>query len=200
MPGQRVSLGLWGAENAFVISNVRNPCALYVSLWAFGIEGKGRYHQNFVAAHKHDPVLSRVFSTTPADHRAMANFTRASQGELSRRYREYVPDLAAVDCWVHTENMEADVGRCLLRFAAQAGPEMRQQQRRAAREAVADYNVHGTSHGPRSVHDDDPCSGVVLRQDAHVFDNLRLLLKPDDGGHASGLRHEQRARPPCRQW
>ena len=68
---EREPVTLKDAEDAFVISSVRNPCALYVSLWAFGLEGKGRYRQKFVAEHSNDSVLSRVFSTTPSDHRAM---------------------------------------------------------------------------------------------------------------------------------
>lgn len=191
---ERDPVTLKHAEDAFVISNVRNPCALYVSLWAFGIEGKGRYHQSFVAEHQNDTVLSKVFSTTTADHRAMAAFTRASQGEFSRRYREYVPDLAAVDCWVHTENMEADLARCLLRFATEAGPEMRHRfaERRAPGKAVAEYNVHGTSHGLcHEYFDNDPSlKALVLHQDAHIFDNFpeyshKCCSKPDDGARAS---------------
>ena len=42
----------------------------------------------------------------------MAAFMRASQGEFSRRYREYVPDLAAVDCWVRraASNLVTTIG------------------------------------------------------------------------------------------
>ena len=173
---EREPVTLADAALAFIISSVRNPCAFYVSLWAFGIEGKGRYRQSFVAEHRNDSVLSNVFSTTPADHRAMAAFTYASQGEFSRRYREYVPNLTAVDCWVHTETMDLDVGRCLHRFAAEAGPPMQHRlaERRGPGKALADYNVHGTRHGPCDEYYDDAPSlrAMVTRGDAHVLDHF----------------------------
>ena len=52
----------------------------------------------------------------------MRKFTRASAGEFSRRYRDYVPNIGAVDCWIHTERLDDDLRHCLAAFAQQAQP------------------------------------------------------------------------------
>jgi hypothetical protein len=108
------------ARESYVISSVRNPCSMYVSLWAWGIMGHGRYNRLFKEAHQDDTAMAHVLDSV-SNASAFGAFARASLGEFSRRYRDFLP-VERVDCWVHTETLDSDLEECLSRFEAQASP------------------------------------------------------------------------------
>lgn len=119
------------AREAYIISSVRNPCALYVSLWAWGVADHGRYNRLFKERHASDPAMAHVFDDV-SNTSAFGSFARASLGEFSRRYRDYVPAMGAVDCWVHTEAADADFQRCLAAFELQAPRDVAARMRAAS--------------------------------------------------------------------
>mmetsp|Transcript_9253 Transcript_9253/g.21499 ORF Transcript_9253/g.21499 Transcript_9253/m.21499 type:complete len:247 (+) Transcript_9253:22-762(+) len=172
------------ARDAYIISSIRNPCALYLSLWAWGVAGHGRYNTQFAQLHKDSPVLSKVFSTSPANVSAFAAFARASAGEFSRRYRDYIPSLINVDCWVHTETVDADFPACLAAFAAQAAPHLRARlakpgTRFGLSRNVSSYNVHGSGHGACL---DYYRHDLALQQDIRRADGVLFQAFPEYGG------------------
>ena len=121
----------------FVVSTVRNSCALYVSLWAYGCTGRGRFNDLFV---KEYPLLSYVFEDV-ANRSNFNVFARAAAGEFSRRYRDYLPGFGA-DCWIHTETLGADLRGCLHRYERQDG---RLQRAPPTDGELAAFNVHKRS-------------------------------------------------------
>jgi hypothetical protein len=126
---EQEAVRLADARESYIISSVRNPCSLYVSLWAWGVMGHGRYNRLFKQAHHHDPAMAHVFDSVD-NASAFGAFARASLGEFSRRYRDFL-ELEAVDCWVHTEDLDKDLDRCLSRFNDQAPPAIAERMRAA---------------------------------------------------------------------
>lgn len=114
-------------EHAFIVATAQNPCALYVSTWTLIRERRNE-----------DPTLSQVFNSSK-DVSAWAAFTNASAGEVSRRYLDYVPQLSAVDCWVHTERIDEDLQHCLQAFYAQAPWTVQARLRQAQNVSTKDH-------------------------------------------------------------
>lgn len=151
--------------SAFFVSSTRNPCDFYVSLWAYGCTGHGRYAQHdFVDKF---PSLRHVFDD-PANYSNFRAFARAAAGEFSRRYRDYMPGKLSADCWVHTDALPADLLGCLERFRGRGGvlpgPLPTPEQINA-------WNLHRTPHDKcATYYQNDPALvRLVLARDATLF-------------------------------
>lgn len=173
------------AREAFIVSSARNPCALYVSLWAWGVMGHGRYNFEFKKMHKSEPMMAHVYDTV-SNVSSFRLFARGSLGEFSRRYHDYL-DTEAVDCWVHTETMDADLQACLEQFVSQAPTEV------AARLQEADLRANDGREGGRENRPDGSHSGGGGGDQRPELRNVtELAIKhsyagpssPDDGSHS----------------
>jgi hypothetical protein len=110
--------------------------------------GHGRFNCLFKQAHQHDPAMAHVFDSVD-NASVFGAFARASLGELSRRYRELL-EREAVDCWVHTEDLDSDLEGCLTRFTEQSPPATAERMRAAgARGGRGAAHTLSGGHGSR---------------------------------------------------
>jgi len=147
-------------QRAFIVSNVRNPCEFYVSLWAFGCSGHGLF--NSVLRREH-PEAADVYSS-PYNHSNFARFLGLAAGEFSRRYHDYLPGMP-VDCWIHTETLAWDLIHCMGVFHKQGG----KLSNVPTAEFIERVSTHGTEHEPCASYYTPELSDLVLRKDSAVF-------------------------------
>lgn len=134
---QRV--GMLHRQEGFVISNIREPCDQYVSLWAFGSAGHGSLHRrnkkrNYnwtLAAYGHD---SPTFDSQEDIKRFQQLWLPDPniRGIIAKRFREgYGRPMAngstifsrpsSVDCWVYVDDFKATLYSCLREYEMQGG-------------------------------------------------------------------------------
>ena len=131
---ERVSLR--DKSHGFVISSIREPCDHYLSLWAFGSDGKGSlYH----SANRMDHSWSVLaYGKDPPffdSDRDIASFQNdwlrhdSIRGLITKRFlqsfgfasRSKPNPPEAVDCWVFVDDFQASLVSCLQQFEDQGG-------------------------------------------------------------------------------
>ena len=110
-------------EKFFVVANVREACSYYMSLWHFDVQQHGllgRRMKNIVFPDGHED-LRHILEDRDVDNlENFREFFRLVRGIWSSRLRRSHEDLA-VDCWVRTSSLDADLARCLRLYEAQGG-------------------------------------------------------------------------------
>ena len=119
----------------FVIGSVREPCDQYVSLWAFGSAGNGRFsHECRRANHSETaPSYCGALGTASPRFDSAEDVLRFQQwvqnplvmGTIARRFRtSYIDNdgAAHVDCWVVVDRFIQTLVSCLRAFEAHTRP------------------------------------------------------------------------------
>jgi len=130
-------------QNGFVISNIREPCDQYLSLWAFGSTGKGglyytlkKKNNNFtVDAYGNDSPtfdsredIQRFQQKWLPDHNVLGLIARRHRKSYGRPNVIETTDGGtrigrpnSVDCWVYVDDFQATLYSCLREYEMQGG-------------------------------------------------------------------------------
>jgi len=129
-------------SRGFVISSIREPCDHYLSLWAFGSEGKGDAYAKSIHTDRSWSVLAYGKDPPAFDsHRDIASFQKhwlrhsSVRGLIAKRFLQsfafefsssskHKPTTnppEAVDCWVFVDDFQASLVSCLQQFEDQGG-------------------------------------------------------------------------------
>ena len=163
----------------YVIGLVREPCSSYVSLWAYGSQQKGQFGQRMRKARGKFKSKALFGHTPPFDTRAdvlrFQSWMRDPdvRGVTAGRFLNTYGRTPNVDCWVHTENLEATLAKCLHAFEKQAGPNPISVLNWTALDAVMSEDPHKnpSDHGKCDSYFDDALAGEVRRGfDSALFD------------------------------
>ena len=156
------------AADSFVIGSIRAPCEYYLSLWSYGSHGKG---WQFAASDS--ATQQELYGRSPPfdnkqDRERLTAWLLENAALLTGRVRQSYGlerhELAAVDCWLHTEQLHDDLRDCLLEYEARQGTV---NWRSFPGEGVERLN--SATHAPCEVMFDSSLQALVREMDGRVF-------------------------------
>ena len=102
-------------QRNFIVSSIREPCSAYLSLWAYGVAGLGRFRGKCP-----NPALYYPSDGNPSASLNAGMFHSWLEGParaaFQQRFDHSFPEPTAVDCWVRVERLDTDLLRCLHAF------------------------------------------------------------------------------------
>jgi hypothetical protein len=116
-------------QRGFVISNMREPCDQYLSLWAFGSTRRGHMYNTFDRK-DHNWTMKAYGKDPPAfdSDRDIATFQNdflrndKVRGLIAGRFHQsYGKSTPSVDCWVFVSDFGESLVSCLRQFEDQGG-------------------------------------------------------------------------------
>jgi predicted heme/steroid binding protein len=102
-------------QRSFIVSSIREPCSAYLSLWAYGVAGLGKFREDCATPELYYPPDGNPSAALHADmfHSWLTTPARAA---FQKRFDTSFPDPSAVDCWVRVERLDTDLLHCLQAF------------------------------------------------------------------------------------
>merc|ERR1719424_122130 len=107
-------------QRSFIVSSIREPCSAYLSLWAYGVAGLGKFREDCATPELYYPPDGNPSASLHADLFLSWLMTPA-RAVFQKRFDTSFPDPSAVDCWVRVEFLDTDLLHCLHAFEAQGG-------------------------------------------------------------------------------
>jgi len=107
-------------QRSFIVSSIREPCSAYLSLWAYGVAGLGKFREDCRNPELYYPSDGNPSASLHADM-FLSWLTTPARGVFQQRFDASFPDPSAVDCWVRVERLDTDLLHCLHAFEAQGG-------------------------------------------------------------------------------
>jgi hypothetical protein len=189
------------AKNYFIISNIREPCSYYTSLWSYGCQKGGAFKNSFFrnpdfASFGHyfyqDSTNQTIFSEWLKfisqnyagiySQRLLFKYAgaRGNGGNIQKSLTRSKQDDAGlalhiennVDCWVHTENLQNDLKHCIKEFIQKSGSyEISDEEF----ERVFGLSKHNPSnHKPCDYYWNEDLKTLLLEKDGAVISALNL--------------------------
>ena len=170
----------------FVVGLVREPCAYYVSLFAFGSSrpAAGAFSRSMYAVYGKQ-AASQAYGQTPPydgpdDVRRFRRWVRRDdvRGVMYGRFLSEYGRQPFVDCWANTANLSATLRSCVHEFAQQGGrvdwdafaaAERLAHEHRRSPNAGENASPHAACE---AYYDDDLARAVTLGFDATVYAQL----------------------------
>lgn len=165
---------------SFVVGSVREPCDYYLSLWAYGVSGEGRFHNSVTHKCGGNSELLYGVDPSPAASATFRQWLAVAVDSMGMRFNNSYPQRALVDCWVRTEFLDSDTMRCLEQYSARGGsvdwgaaavelsPQKHAQRRQAQRPVRSSSvskegeEVNTSEHGECAEYYDDASAKRVL--------------------------------------
>ena len=162
-------------QRHFVIGLAREPCSGFVSLWAYGSQGKGQFRQEF-QKHAGKAQVREWYGQTPPFNSSedVARFREwmrlpAVRGVVTARFLTHYSSQPAVDCWVLTDRLAETLKVCLRRYEMQGGV-VNHTQDEAAWGIASSTHSRASSHGAcREYYDAALAVEVERGFDANLF-------------------------------
>ena len=102
-------------QRSFIVSSIREPCSAYLSLWAYGVAGLGKFREDCPNPELYYPSDGNPSASLHADM-FLSWLTTPARRVFQQRFDASFPDPSAVDCWVRVERLDTDLLRCLHAF------------------------------------------------------------------------------------
>ena len=102
-------------QRSFIVSSIREPCSAYLSLWAYGVAGLGKFREDCATPELYYPPDGNPSASLHADLFLSWLMTPA-RAVFQKRFDTSFPDPSAVDCWVRVEFLDTDLLHCLHAF------------------------------------------------------------------------------------
>mmetsp|Transcript_23508 Transcript_23508/g.65184 ORF Transcript_23508/g.65184 Transcript_23508/m.65184 type:complete len:306 (-) Transcript_23508:1461-2378(-) len=154
--------------DAFILGSIRAPCSYYLSLWSYGSHGKGwQFSTSGRAGQMELYGLSPPFDNR-ADKGRLTAWLLENAGLLTSRVRQSYGlehhEISVVHCWIHTEQLERDLRRCLLEYEVRGGGVKWEHFPGGDAE-----RVNSEAHAPCSRMFDSSREALVREMDGRVF-------------------------------